>query len=132
IHGLIVDPFCGDAPPPAGSPAQVASLPQVARPRATFTFFFDQPHLTTQGRARSLELSRELINKLIVDGARASIVSNAKRVETIVPLTEDREKLIAGLERLRQDSRTWDRYSDTEEAREQEIRDVYRSSYLPR
>jgi VWFA-related protein len=133
IHGLIVDPFCGDAPTPAGSPAQeLASLPQVARPRATFTFFFDQPHLTTQGRERSLELSRELINKLIVDGARASIVSNAKRVETVVPLTVDRERLLAGLERLRQDARTWDRYSDTEEAREQEIRDVYAFTYRPR
>jgi len=47
IQGLIVDPFCGEAQKPAPAPTQQeAPAEQPARPRATFVFFFDQPHLT--------------------------------------------------------------------------------------
>ncbi len=134
VQGLIVDRLCGDASTPSGPPT-VEGVPaepqaprvarQIMRARATFILFFDQPHLTTAGRALSLKTSRDLINRLIVNGARASIVSNAKRLETIVPLTGDREKLLGGLERLRQDPRQWDSYSDTERARAQQVRDAY-------
>jgi hypothetical protein len=125
IQGLIVDPACADVPAPPESPTQSAApLSPAVRPRATFTLFFDQPHLTTAGRSRSLETSTELINRLVVHGARASIVSNAKRLETIVPLTEDRDKLLAGLERLRRDPSLWDSYADGERTRAQEIIDV--------
>jgi VWFA-related protein len=125
VQGLIVDRLCGDEPPPA-APAQSdrpaetsapAVAPPITRPRATFVFFFDQPHLTMAGRALSLETSRDLINRLIVGGARATIVSNARRLETIVPLTDDREKLVSGLERLRRNLKQWDSYSETEPSR---------------
>ena len=125
VQGLIVDRLCGDAPTPPESPApEQPPTPQISRPRATFTFFFDQPHLTMEGRSRSLETSRDLINRLIVNGARASIVSNAKRLQTIVPLTGDREKLLAGVDRLRDDPRLWDSYSDTEMARAVQVQDA--------
>jgi hypothetical protein len=118
VQGLIVDRLCVDAPTPPGSPMQEAPpAAQTTRPRATFIFFFDQPHLTMAGRALSLETSRDLINRLVVDGVRAAIVSNARRLETIVPLTADREKLLAGLEALRADLRQWDSYAATEEKR---------------
>ena len=61
-----------------------------------------------------------------------SIVSNAKRLETIVPLTEDREKLLAGLERLRNDPSQWDSYSDGEKTRAQEVIDVFTHTRHPR
>jgi hypothetical protein len=126
VSELIVDRLCGDAPTPAGSPTPEDVPPQqTTRPGATFVFFFDQPHLTTAGRTLSLETSRDLINRLVVNGARASIVSNAKRLETIVPVTGDREKLLVGLERIRKDPRIWDSYSDTERARAQHVLDDY-------
>jgi hypothetical protein len=126
IQGLIVDRLCGDAPTPAGSPTQEeAPTPQIARAHATIVFFFDQPHLTTAGLTLSLETSRDLINRLVVNGARAAIVSNTQRLETIVPLTGDREKLLAGLVRLRDDPRQRDSYSDTERARAKRVLDDY-------
>src|SRR5258706_5585279 len=75
IQGLIVDKACGDAPtaPESPTPVESPALP-AALPRATFIFFFDQPHLTTLGRSRSLETSTELINRLVVHAAPASIV----------------------------------------------------------
>jgi hypothetical protein len=125
VQGLIVDRLCGDELPPeapteSDRPTEAPTpgiTPWVTRPRSTFVFFFDQPHLTMAGRALSLETSRDLINRLIVDGARASIVSNAGRLETIVPPTPDREKLLAGLERLRNNLKQWDSYSETERSR---------------
>jgi hypothetical protein len=126
IQGLIVDRLCGDAPAPPETPnREEAPTAQATRTRPTFAFFFDQPHLTTMGRSLSLETAKGLINRLIVNGARASIVSNAKRLETIVALTGDRDKLLAGLERLRDDPKQWDSYSETEDARAREIRQTW-------
>lgn len=128
VQGLIVDHLCGETPPesatesaPTAESPQPKVAPQVKRPRATFIFFFDQPHLTMAGRALSLETSRDLINRLIVDGTRASIVSSARRLETIVTMTEDREELLAGLEKLRVDLKQWDSYAVTEEKRANEV-----------
>ncbi len=130
VQGLIVDRLCGDEPPPPVSGTeddritespQTAVAPQVLRPHATFVFFFDQPHLTMAGRALSIETARDLIKRLVVGGSRASIVSSARRLETIVPLTGDVEKLQAGLEKLRADLRQWDSYAATEESRAHEI-----------
>ena len=89
--------------------------PTITRPRATYVFFFDQPHLTMAGRGLSLDTTADLIKRLVVEGSRASIVSSAKRLETIVPLTGERGTLLAGLERLRTDLRQWDSYSRDEE-----------------
>ena len=127
VQGLIVDHLCGAAQPPPGEATQEdVRTPAAPRSRGTFILFFDQPHLTTLGRALSLDTSREIITRLIVNGARASIVSNAKRLETIVPLTDDRDKLLAGLDRLRDDSRQWDSYSSTERSRAEQVLDEYR------
>ena len=136
VQGLIVDHLCGDERPPgpakpddrsADKPKTVA-VPPITRPRATFVFFFDQPHLTQAGRALSLETARDLITRLVVDGTRASIVSSSKRLETIVPLTEDRAKLVAGLERLRGDPRQWESYSETEQGRVDDLMDECKRS----
>ena len=119
VQGLIVDRLCGDEPAAITPTPDESTLPPppAARPRATFIFYFDQSHLTMGGRHHSLETTRDLINRLVVGGARASIVSSARRLQTIVPMTDDREKLLAGLERLRNDSRQWDAYAMTEDPR---------------
>jgi hypothetical protein len=130
IQGLIVDTACGHPPAAPESPTQAeAPAPRASRLPATLTLFFDQPHLTTMGRSRSLETATDLINRLVIDGARASIVSNAKRLETIVPLTEDREKLLAGLERIRNDPSQWDSYAEGERARVLETFSVFRYGF---
>ena len=127
MKGLIVDPMCGDAPVHAPQDRSIeageppgASLPS-KRPRATFVFFLDQTHLTQAGRALSLETSRDLIRRVVVDGNRASIVSNARRLETYVPMTDRQETLLAGLERLRSDPRQWDWYAENEERRAEDV-----------
>src|SRR5204862_5142931 len=61
------------------------------------------------------------VSRLMVTGRRATIVSKAKSLRTIVPLTDDREKLLAGLETIRGDPAEWDAYADTERARAEEI-----------
>jgi hypothetical protein len=72
----------------------------------------------------SLATSRDLVNRLIAGGSQAAIVSNAKRLETIVPMTTDREKLLAGLERLRDLPQQWEAYSELEKKRADEILSV--------
>lgn len=133
VQGLIVDPLCGDSTGPAPSPTRQQEAPAgaSARPRVTFIFFFDQPHLTLLGRTRSLETSRELITRLAVNGAQASIVSNGKRLETIVPLTDNPERLIAGLERLRNSFAQLEANADGESAREQQVREAHENDPNP-
>ncbi len=131
VHGLIVDSLCGDSPRLTGFPTKEEVGPRSARSRATFMFFFDQPHLTLPGRTRSLEISRDLITRLVVNGAQASIVSNGKRLETVVPLTENQGWLLDGLERLRNGLVHWDGYSDGEGARAEQIRDAYEMDPRP-
>jgi hypothetical protein len=128
VQGLIVDHLCAEAPAPESEPKQEQAAegsaivaPKSARPRATFIFYFDQSHLTMMGRAESLNIARDIINRLIVDGSRASIVSSGSRLETIVPLTGDAAKLIAGLETLRTNMKQWDTYAATEERRAWEV-----------
>src|SRR5262245_12243629 len=126
IQGLIVDPLCGDSTGAAPTPTQQeAPAGQSARPRVTFVLFFDQPHLTVLGRNRSFETSKELIKTLLVNGAQASIVSNGKRLETVVPMTDNPERLLEGLERLRNNFEQMEAYADGESMREQQVRDVY-------
>jgi hypothetical protein len=135
VRGLIVDHLCGDSPAgepeskdtqPNEGPSSVAS--KTNRPRATFIFYFDQTHLTTLGRGGSLETARVLIDRLVVDGSKASIVSSASRLETIVPMTGDRRKLQAGLETLRTNLSQVDSYAATEDVRVAEISDAFRIS----
>lgn len=125
VQGLIVDHLCLDVPTTTavtrveGATERLppTPAPQASRPRATFVFFFDQTHLTLSGREFALVTARDLINRLVVEGSQASIVSSAKRLETFVAMTGDREKLLAGLEKLRTDPRHVESYAQTEQNR---------------
>jgi VWFA-related protein len=96
-----------------------APLPALAP--TTFLFFFDQPHLTMAGRQESLEITRELIRALIVNGNRASIVSNAARLETLVEMSDDPDELLAAVKELEGDIDQWDMYAQREELRIERI-----------
>jgi hypothetical protein len=129
VQGLIVDRLCGDAPTPAGvAPDTSKVVPQVSRPRASFVFFFDQTHLTMAGRTLSLVTSKDLIERLVVGGSQASIVSNARRLETIVPMTTDKNRLLAALDRLRDDPTQWEDYAEGETRRAEELGNAEGSS----
>lgn len=119
IEGITADRLCNEAPssPREGQPDE--TTPVAAPP--SFLFYFDQPHLTIFGRVNALDLARDLIERLVVSGARAAIVSSAAKVETVVPLTGDRARLLQGLDRLRNDLSQWDPYAATESVRIQEI-----------
>jgi len=125
IESFSVDRLC-DAPETAGGEAGSGAGTPSGSAAPSFLFFFDQPHLTTFGRANALDLARDLINRLVERGARAAIVSSATRLETIVPLTGDHARLLQGLERLRGDARQWDQYAAAEETRIQEIGNLLR------
>jgi VWFA-related protein len=90
---------------------------------ATDIFFFDNGHLTLGGRQRSIDTARELIPKLVVSGAQATLVSNAASLETVVPLTTDAQALLQGLARMENDRtlRFWEPYSALEENRVEEV-----------
>ncbi len=89
----------------------------IAAPRATYLLYFDQTHLTSAGRIRALELGRDLIDRLIEKGHRAIIVSNARDLEMIAPLTANAEALHEAIDRLEKDPLQWDTYSEREESR---------------
>ncbi|HZN55479.1 MAG TPA: hypothetical protein VFB67_09175, partial [Candidatus Polarisedimenticolaceae bacterium] len=118
IEGFDLDRICGEAPaPPADEATGPPPSPAVPLPRPIYVFFFDQTHLTMAGRARAIELGGELIEKLVVDGARASIISSAAAAQTVVPPTSDVPRLLAGLKTMRDDPRAFDAYAMTEGSR---------------
>jgi hypothetical protein len=72
IEEFEVDAICG--PPGSAEPVEHGSLPAaelagVPTPRrVSYLFYFDQTHLTLTGRQRALDVSRELIERLVTDG----------------------------------------------------------------
>jgi VWFA-related protein len=98
-----------------------ASAPSSAEtPRATtatYLLYFDMSHLTQSGRQGSIAAAREMLPKLLADGHRAMIVSNASDLKTLVPLTSDRAQLDAVLAKMIDDQGTFDPYAATEENR---------------
>ena len=130
IDDFEVDKVCRDSSAgrslevPVGGirePEEPAAVPLPGLGPTTFLFYFDQPHLTMAGRQEGVEIARELIRELIVDGNRASIVSNAAGLETLVELSDDPEELLAAIKALEGDVDQWDMYAQLEEARIEEV-----------
>jgi len=95
---------------------------QAATP-GSYLFYHDQPHLTMAGRLRALELTRDLIRRLIGDGNRAMLVSNAAELAVVQPLTDDADLLLQAVDRLEHDRTQWDFYAAEEDSR---VRDLVR------
>lgn len=125
IEGFTADPLCNESPPEGREAEPDVRAPQGASV-PSFLFYFDQPHLTIAGRTMALDLAHDLIDRLVVRGARAAIVSSAAKLTTVVPLTGDRARLQQGLERLRGDPAQGDPYAATEEIRIAEIANLLR------
>ncbi len=107
LRSFTVDRLCPDAAAPE---AQASWAP-------SYLFYFDQPHLTFAGRQNAIDIARRLVLSLVDHGARAMIVSNARAVEIVAPLTTDRATLTHALDRLENDRKQWDEYAETEDYR---------------
>jgi hypothetical protein len=119
IDSFHVDRLCSDTKPAETIPDGAGAVPPRAAPRSspTLIFFFDHTHLTMMGRDQSIEMARTLIDRLVVNGARAIVYSSASSLRVTVPLTDDRARLIAGVDAMRKDPREWDSYAATEDSR---------------
>jgi VWFA-related protein len=136
VPNVIVDALCGTSPSttaevPATSAAPVAenAPPPISPPAAppakaapvTYLIYFDHPHLTQAGRRSSIDAAREMLPKLMAGGNRAMLISNAKDLRTLVPLTTDEPKIDAALAAMIDDNRDFDPYAATEENRMAEV-----------
>jgi VWFA-related protein len=112
IESFTLDRACG----PAGGegPATAASRP--GRPTA-YLFYFDQLHLTLAGRARAIDLARELVSRLIGEGDQAMIATSGRRLVVTQSFAGDRGELLAALDRLERDRTQWDFYANEEDDR---------------
>ncbi|HKQ61814.1 MAG TPA: hypothetical protein VJS92_11005 [Candidatus Polarisedimenticolaceae bacterium] len=130
IHELSVDRICHENAVPAAETAAAAGEPAPAEPPAvrpaptTFVFYFDQPHLTMEGRQRALDLTRELVPKLVHDGNRASIVSSGKELVTLADSSTEPAPLLEALGRLEHDFAQFDPFAQQESER---VEEVYRA-----
>jgi len=124
---FFVDAACG--PPAAVDPPSSLTAETVeAHPAAahiqrppTYLFYFDQHHMSQEGRQVSLDTARELIPRLLQDGERASIVSAGLTLETFAETTDDIPTLLAALDRLESDRDQWDEFAFLEDGRVAEV-----------
>jgi VWFA-related protein len=84
---------------------------------STYLFYFDQAHLTLEGRQRSIDVARELVERLVGPTDRATIVSAADEIRVFAEETSDRTLLFEALDELEHDRRQWDFYPSQEEDR---------------
>ena len=133
VERFIVDRVCRTAavapaaPQEAGTPAtpEAAPAPRPAAP--TYVFYLDHVHLTQSGRQNAIDMLRELVPRLIVDGARGTLLSNARDFHTVVPLTGDPRRILAGIDAIEGDPKHWDEYSAMEENRLADVSKVMAS-----
>jgi len=103
------------------APVNGEAAGRLATNPGSFVFYFDHPHLTQGGRVHSLEIAHDLVRRLIHDGNRGMILSNADRLVTYAGFTEDRNLLHDALARLATDTDQWSPWSINEQQRADEI-----------
>lgn len=121
VTNLIVDPLCGGLRRPATAtsatsraPASAGSTPAAHPVATTFLLYFDQAHLTQAGRMDAIQDAREMLPRLMAGGNRAMLVSSARELKTLVPLTTDPAKLEAALAAMENDVNDFDPYATAE------------------
>jgi hypothetical protein len=120
---VFVDALCGEpgARPEPRPSATSTELPVPADPArrrpVSYLFYFDMPHLTQPGRQDAIASAREMLPKLLAGGNRAMLVSNAKELRTLVPMTTDVAQLDAALAKMTNDIDDFDPYAAQEEER---------------
>jgi VWFA-related protein len=121
ITSFLLDRHCPaprEALPPDPS---IAALPetvaQPGRPVSSYMFYLDQPLLTMSGRANAISTARQLVRELVHDGHQAMILSNARELKVVEPMTSDAERLLEAIDRLEKDRDQWDTFANEEDRR---------------
>ena len=123
VTDFTLDRYCGgatDGRVPAAAPAPVitaGTTPPRVGATSSFLFYTDQIFLTLGGRQNAITLMRQLIRRLIQNGNRGMLVSNAKELIVIQPMTDDAELLLEAVERLEHNREQWHEYATLEDAR---------------
>jgi len=123
ISDFTLDRLCSGAgvSGTAGSTAADDGVPTPPAAGGAYMLYFDQGHLTMEGRVRALQLSREMVPRLVERGARVMIVSNAAALEVIEPLADSAAPVLDALDRLENDRSQWDLFAEREEQRVGEV-----------
>jgi VWFA-related protein len=134
IEDFIVDKVCRQAqetksetallPAPELAAEQSVGQPAARTAPATYLFYFDHHHLKPSGRQNALDMAREMIPELVVDGNRALIVSAGEELVTFADMTSDVEELIEAVDRIEKDNRQWDQFPYQEELRISDVVDI--------
>lgn len=121
-------PGSGEAPAPAPSPAaEGAPAPAAAPPAerraepARVVLYFDLPHLSPPGSARSVRAARRILESEAAAGARFMVVAYGPDVRLLAPLTSDRGALSAALEEVLEGPVLYDEGPFARTARIQEV-----------
>ena len=117
IRDFTLDRICSPTAPAAPTSPAPVGTPAIA----SYLFYFDEPHLTLAGRARALDVARELVKRLIIGGNRGIVISNGLDLLALSSLTDDASKLLAALDRLQIDTSRLDRYAENERSRVDEL-----------
>lgn len=148
LKGFLVDAMCDGGEVPTArivergriagaAPDAPAEPPPPGLGPATFLFYFDQAHLTMAGRSNAMGIARDLIPKLIKNGNRAMILSNARTLNTVQALSSDPQQILRAIDRLDKSRDDWDPYAAQEDTRLLEVqealqRDIKRAQWLAR
>jgi VWFA-related protein len=124
VHMRWLEEFEVDRSCATSAQAGAAAAREAVSPPVSYVFYFDQPHLTLPGRARALDIARDLVPRLVAHGDRVMIVSNAARLAVIEEFTGDATRLLDALERLEHLRTQWDFYATQEDSRIGRIIDV--------
>jgi VWFA-related protein len=124
IHLRRLDEFEVDRDCGLPEVVDLAAPQETLRPSVSYLFYFDQPHLTLPGRARAMDIARELVARLVADGDQAMIVSNAARLAVVEEITDDPQRLRDALDRLESDRTQWDMHAAEEESRIARVVDI--------
>jgi len=113
IENFDLDRVCVDSPGPVVGPS--ASADGEAAPTLRTLLYFDQIHLTSEGRRRSIELARELIPKLLkTRSSEVMIVSAGRRLEVVAEWSGEPDRLVVALDELANDPEQVSTWSDEE------------------
>ncbi len=113
IRNFSLDRVCSSTETTGNSIRSPAGTPTIA----SYLFYFDESQLTYAGRARAIDVARELVRTLIVGGNRGMVISNGRDLLALSSLTNDSRELLAAIDRLQRDTSRQERFAEEESAR---------------
>lgn len=123
LRSFTLDRVCSDVTelPAAEAPRAVRRVDGPSPTGAHYVLYFDQAHLTLGGRQSAFGIARQLIDRLVEGGSRATLISNSGELEVMQSFTDDPALLHAALDRLTRDRRHLDMWAEKEDLRVREL-----------